>query len=174
MKERRKSVPDRESRDLRILENLFRLTKFAEAGKVFLYRSFGTEAGTDRIAAELARNGREIFYPRTEEDGLVLVRYTGQPFKKGRFSCLEPEGNAFGGIPDVCVTPLLAVDSAFRRLGYGGGWYDRYFAGKGRDVYKIGICYDFQIVDYIPDEAHDVPLDAIVSDRRVLRREEKE
>lgn len=173
MKELRGAVPDREERDARILGNLCRLDRFAQAETVFLYKAFGTEAGTDLIAAKILADGRRIFYPRTEGEEILLVPYTGQPFRKGRFSCPEPEGDIFSGTPDVCIAPLLAADLRFRRLGYGGGFYDRYFHGKGRNVYKIGIGYDFQIESRIPDEAHDVPLDAIVSDKRILCREEK-
>lgn len=75
---------------------------------------------------------------------------------------------------DVCVAPLLAADGQFRRLGYGGGYYDRYFAREGRGAFKIGICYDVQLIKTIPAEAHDARLDVIVTDKRVLRREKAE
>ena len=50
------------------------------------------------------------------------------------------------------------------------GYYDRFLANQGKTALKIGICYDFQIVDKIPAEGHDVPADAIVTDARIFRR----
>lgn len=58
----------------------------------------------------------------------------------------------------------------FRRLGYGGGYYDKYLSGKGKGMRKIGICYDFQLTDGLPSEEHDVLLDALVTDARILVR----
>ena len=73
-------------------------------------------------------------------------------------------------LPQVCVLPLLAADKSFRRLGYGGGFYDRWLARNGGGVFKVGVGYDFQLLDEIPAEAHDVLLDAVVTDARVLLR----
>ena len=74
----------------------------------------------------------------------------------------------------LILVPALACDRQGYRLGYGGGYYDRYFAREGRGAFKIGICYDVQLIKTIPAEAHDARLDVIVTDKRVLRREKAE
>lgn len=92
---------------------------------------------------------------------MVAVRYTGQPLVRGAFGIEEPCGEPFAGVPDVCVAPLLAADGQFRRLGYGGGYYDRYFAREGRGAFKIGICYDVQLIKTIPARRMNARLDVI-------------
>jgi 5-formyltetrahydrofolate cyclo-ligase len=66
----------------------------------------------------------------------------------------------------VIVVPTLGFDDSLNRLGYGGGYYDRFLA-KQRDALKIGLCYEEGHVKKIPIEKHDIPLDCIISEKRV-------
>lgn len=174
MKAVRAAVEGRAAADRAIGEALLALPEVAAAKSLFVYKSFGTEADTGAILAALCGAGKEVFLPRVENGEMVAVRYTGQPLARGAFGIEEPCGEPFAGAPDVCIAPLLAADGQFRRLGYGGGYYDRYFAREGRGAFKIGICYDVQLIKTIPAEAHDARLDVIVTDKRVLRREKAE
>ncbi len=170
MKARRAAAQDRLLRDEKILHNLLSLEMFSAGKRYFVYKSFGVEADTSQLVAELLRRGKEVYLPRTCGKEMVLVRYEGQAFVQGAYGIAEPVGAASNALPDVCVLPMLAGDADCRRLGYGGGYYDRFLANQGKTALKIGICYDFQIVDKIPAEGHDVPADAIVTDARIFRR----
>ena len=172
MKAARQNAPDRAARDAKIFENFFALPRVAAADSFFLYRSFGAEADTARIARELERRGKVIWYPRVRGQEMEVVRWVGQPFARGPFGIEEPVGEGEDARPDVVVLPLLAADKQCRRLGYGGGFYDRYLAGAGQAAYKVGIGYAFQVVESLPAEAHDVPADAVVTDERVLFRKQ--
>ena len=171
MKALRAAANDRAGRDGRIFQNLFSLPRFCRAESFFVYHSVGTEAETLRIIRELSARGKRVYLPRVEGRGMVAVRYCGQALAEGRFKTPEPTGEAVseGETIEVCVLPLLAADERFRRLGYGGGFYDRYLSSRA-DMLKIGICYDFQLLAEVPAEAHDVALDAIVTDCRILVR----
>ena len=173
MKPRRASLADRGLRDSKIFENLFSCPAFADAEGVFIYCSLAEEADTRRIIRELLARGKKVYLPRTEGKEMLAVRYTGE-LRPGKFGVSEPVGEETADKPDVCVLPLLAADSRFRRLGYGGGYYDRYLSRKGKNMLKIGICYDFQLVGEVPSEEHDVLLDALVTDARVIVRETSE
>ena len=70
---------------------------------------------------------------------------------------------------DMIIVPLLAFDDDLQRLGFGGGWYDRFLAGQP-DALKIGFAYEFQHADQIPVEPHDIPLDLIITQKRVIRK----
>lgn len=169
MKAVRAAVKDRSAADRAIGEALLALPEVAAAESLLVYKSFGTEADTGAVLAALCDAGKRVFLPRVENGKMVAVLYT-EPLVRGAFGIEEPCGEPFAGVPDVCVVPLLAADRQFRRLGYGGGYYDRYFARTGAGTFKVGICYDAQLIKTIPAEAHDVLMDAIVTDRRVLRR----
>jgi 5-formyltetrahydrofolate cyclo-ligase len=70
--------------------------------------------------------------------------------------------------PDLAFVPGIAFDLNCFRIGYGGGYYDR-FLGK-RKCFKVGICFDFQIVERIPHEAFDIRMDIVISEKREIRR----
>ena len=174
MKALRAAVGDRAPLDAKIFENLFACPAVARAEGVFVYCSFAAEADTRGIIRELLARGKRVYLPRTEGREMFAVRYTGGEIRTGKFGIPEPVGAETADKPDACILPLLAADGQFRRLGYGGGYYDRYFSRKGADLYKIGLCYDFQIVGEVPSEPHDVLLDALVTDARVLLRASSE
>ena len=174
MKARRAAAQDRPERDEKILQNLFSLREVLEGKRFFVYNSFGSEADTSRLIAELLRRGKEVYLPRTCGKEMQLVRYHGQALVQGAYGIAEPVGAALDVLPDVCVLPMLAGDAACRRLGYGGGYYDRFLTQRGESALKVGICYDFQLVEEIPAEGHDVPADAIVTDARICRRNSTE
>lgn len=74
------------------------------------------------------------------------------------------------GTFDLIVVPLLAFDDDLHRLGYGGGWYDRFLAAQP-DAFKIGLAYDIQRSgSMIPVELHDIPLDAIVTESGMITK----
>ncbi len=173
MKALRDGAADRPARDDAIFKNLFSLPYFTEGESFFLYNAFGSEAATARIVRELLARGRQVYLPRVEGRDMLPVRYVGQPLSVGRYGIAEPQGEAFGGFPQVCLLPMLAADRACRRLGYGGGYYDRWLAraeAAGADVRKVGICYAFQVTERLPAEPHDISPDVIVTDEEILYR----
>ena len=72
----------------------------------------------------------------------------------------------------MILVPVVAFDSLCHRIGYGGGWYDRWLFSQAR-VLKIGLAYETQKVQSVPAEAHDVPLDMIVTEKAVYQRANK-
>lgn len=101
---------------------------------------------------------------------MIPVKYSEDcPMTKNKYGIAEPLGEAYRGRIDVTVLPLLAVDGAGNRLGYGGGYYDKFLSRT--QCLKMGYCYDFQVLDrpFSCFEAHDVRLDMVVTDRRIIR-----
>lgn len=87
--------------------------------------------------------------------------------KRGAYGIPEPVSGA-DEPAEICVTPLLAVDKDGYRLGYGGGYYDRYFASHP-NVLRVGICYAGQAVETLPHGEFDLPVHAIVTEEGVRR-----
>ncbi len=158
--------------DAEIFQRLFSFSPFEEGKDYFVYYSYGSEADTRAIVRELLRRGKRVYLPHTDGENMYLVRYVGQTMRLGAYGIEEPIGEDENVVPDVCVVPFLAADERCRRLGYGGGYYDRYFAklrrSSAKKCFTVGIGYDFQILTEIPCEPHDAALDAIVTDRRVI------
>jgi 5-formyltetrahydrofolate cyclo-ligase len=67
---------------------------------------------------------------------------------------------------DLILVPGLAFSQDRHRLGRGGGFFDRLLAGRAKQAFKLGVCFSFQLLDSVPTEAHDIVMDAIVTDNR--------
>ena len=174
MKKRRADNANRDVKEVLLVENFFALLssifpKMQGAGTgltVFVYQSFSSEAPTDLLVERLLAQGVKVCAPRVENQEMVAVEYT-EDFTLSTLGIREPVGQAFAGKIDLVVTPLLAVDEQGNRLGYGGGYYDRFFE-KNMQALKVGYAFDFQIVESVPVEENDVPLDYTVTDKRVI------
>ena len=91
----------------------------------------------------------------------------GASLYESGFGTLAPSELAPKAEPDVVIMPLLGFDARGTRLGYGGGYYDRTLAAMAKKPRLVGLAFAAQELDRIPREAHDVPLDAIVTEAGV-------
>ncbi len=151
----------RQAADKKITE--YFLQTFSGFESYFIYNSFRSEASTRGIIAALLKMDKRVYCPRVTERHMQCVPY-GE-MHVGAYGIDEPEGQPYSGKIDVCVTPLLAVDARGYRLGYGGGYYDRYFAQN--EILKVGIGYNFQITDRQFRGGFDVPLDCFICERGI-------
>lgn len=135
----------------------------------FIYYSFGSEADTRAIIGRLLAAGKRVYLPRVEGKGIVPVQYFGdeRALVKNGYGICEPTGQAYGGQIEVCLTPLLAVNPKGFRLGYGGGYYDRFF-GSHPEILKAGVGYFLQLTDEFKEDAWDKPLDLFVCERGII------
>lgn len=97
---------------------------------------------------------------------MTFRRYRlGDPLRSNRFGIAEPAGGVCVPMTalSVVLMPLVAFSDEGRRIGMGGGFYDRYFASTGRPL-LVGVAHEFQRLDHIPHRDWDVPLDAVVTE----------
>ncbi|MCR4443072.1 MAG: 5-formyltetrahydrofolate cyclo-ligase [Peptococcaceae bacterium] len=91
----------------------------------------------------------------------------------GTFGIPEPKAEFLRKVPpgqvDLALLPGVAFDLSGGRLGYGGGYYDRFLGSLRPGCPKIGLAYEFQLVSVLPAEEHDLPVDMVVTDRQVYR-----
>lgn len=116
----------------------------------------------------LHARGHPILLPETPKRGNPLIFrhwYPGAPMVRERFGTLRPEGEV--GVPAVLFVPLLAFDRTGRRLGYGGGYYDRTLAGLAGAV-AIGCAFAAQELDEVPAGDYDARLAAIATERGMI------
>lgn len=129
---------------------------------VLVYLSYSSELSTEPLIDKLLEMGVTVYAPRVEGKEMTAVKY-GDDFVISGRGIREPIGERFDGDVDITLVPLLAVDGQGNRLGYGGGYYDRYLA-KHTSCLKIGYCFDFQVLQNVPSEGTDVPLNIVVTD----------
>jgi 5-formyltetrahydrofolate cyclo-ligase len=119
------------------------------------------------LIVRLMDRGQPVALPVVlgEEEPLELRLWQeGAPLYEAGFGTLAPEDGALRVEPDVILMPLLGFDRHGTRLGYGGGYYDRTLAHLARRPRLVGFAFARQEIDHIPRDAHDVPLDAIVTE----------
>lgn len=167
IKERKKKFSADElimqSMDITIQLEKHRLYQTADT--ILLYHSMPDEVNTHGLIAALHKQGRRVLLPRIKnEEELELVRYNGKLSLRmsERYGILEPDGEPFTEYEsiDLAIIPGMAFALNGKRLGRGRGYYDRLLA-KIPTTYKLGLCFPFQILDAIPSDDHDVPMDEV-------------
>lgn len=171
MKQRRADNANRDVKEILLADNLLRALNergFAtgEGRKIFVYLSFSSEAPTDKLIDDLLEQGWQVYAPRVDGKEMYAVEY-GDDFTLSALGIREPLGKVYDGTVDAVVVPMLAVDEQGGRLGYGGGYYDRYLSVHTESL-RIAYGFDFQIVRQVPTETHDIKMDGIVTDKRVV------
>lgn len=145
-----------------IMEALESTPQFQKAQTVMLYSSLPDEVRTTAFI-EKWRNRKRIILPTVVGDDIVPVELTPDtPFAIGDFNILEPQNRPYTGGYDLIVVPGMAFDRVGNRLGRGKGYYDR-FLSQNQSVYKIGICFGFQIVGNVPTEPTDIRMDEVLA-----------
>ncbi len=93
---------------------------------------------------------------------------TYDDLKQGKFDILEPMTLEYRGVIDVIFVPGLAFDKQGVRLGYGMGFYDRFFC-KISPILKIGVCYEEDMLDELPKDRHDISMDIILTNKQIYK-----
>lgn len=141
--------------------------QIAETHKVIgIYAAFNNEVDTYGIIETLLwDSSKVIVLPRIEEGQMNFYRIESlQDLQKGHFGVLEPIGNELM-VPDIMLTPLSAFNSSLHRIGYGKGYYDKYFAKH--PCFKAGLAYDFQKINEDFQDKTDIALDVIITEKKV-------
>ena len=159
-------------------ERVLALPQWAAARDILLYLSVKNEVDTYALAGQALAEGRGLLLPRCRPDApgfLDLGRIAAlSEVRPGRYGIPEPPAGrcrppeAFA--PDLILVPGLAFDLTGRRLGFGGGYYDRLLALPAMaQACVVGLAYAFQIVTRLPAESWDRPMDAVVTERTTHR-----
>ena len=168
MKTLRAALPPqlRKEAALRVYEAVTQLPEFKEAKTLFCYASAGDELATERITAAHP----QVAFPKVFGDG-VMRFYCGGEMVAGFRDIKEPQGGkeAIPQTGDLMLLPGLAFGEDGSRLGYGGGYYDRYLAGCEIQPIRCGIGYEAQVLPQVPTEPTDQKLDLLITDQKIRR-----
>lgn len=137
--------------------------KFRQAKVIYCYDNIKNEVSLYNLQKEILKDKKILALPRIDEG--VMNFYIIEDFDDlacGYMGIFEPKEQCREApAPDIVLVPGVAFTKDGFRLGYGGGFYDRFLSHA--DTYSIGVAYDFQIVQTLPVEEHDICLDEIIT-----------
>lgn len=161
----------------RIAQKMLVLLEVKEAQNILLYSAFRSEVETEELGMLFLRQGKTLCLPlcrpRDKDLAAIVVREEDFPLPLGYQGIPEPVWRADAVFPaqelDMVILPGLLFDRNGNRLGYGGGYYDRFLAGKAPQALRLGLAFSCQLVFSIPAQNHDMRLDLLVTEKEVLR-----
>lgn len=147
-----------------VCEKVMSLTPWREARTVLLYHPLPDEVDTLRLIDAALRESKVVLLPVVTGDEMELRCYEGD-LQEGPFHILEPSLSSppfyrYEEI-DVAIVPGMGFDGQGHRLGRGKGYYDKFLSRCGT-LYKVGVCFSFQMFERIPHESHDILMDEVV------------
>lgn len=164
----RNALEKREEKSRQIAAHILESAAYQNTERIFTFVSMGSEVETEEIIRQAWRDGKAVAVPKTEkhrEMHFYEIRSLAE-LSEGRFGVREPKGGAVC-VPkegDLLLVPGLLFDGKKNRLGYGGGYYDTYFA-KHKEGKRIGLAFAAQrFAEELPTEETDVPLDAVITE----------
>jgi len=159
------SVKDRKIRSEAVIRHLEDSPEFKNAKTIFIYWAMDDEIDTKEFIVKWAGRKRFIL-PAINGEELYLKEFTGvHKLKNGDlYSIPEPDGIPFHdlGSIDLAIVPGIAFDRHNNRMGRGKAYYDKILSKLKGKTHLIGICYDFQMVEKVPVEPHDIKMDGVI------------
>ena len=162
----------------RIMKRIVRMDQFQEAITIFIYVDFRSEVITGPLIEYMLESGKNVVVPVTlvREKDLLAVSITdpNRELVPGYCSIPEPimgirESQAVSpDIIDIIFLPGSVFDERGGRMGYGGGYYDRFVSAKAPQALRVGLAYELQMVQHAPLQDHDEFLDFIVTEERTV------
>jgi 5-formyltetrahydrofolate cyclo-ligase len=158
------SPEDRTAAGRQLRDAVLELPEMQMAGTVAAYASVGTEPDTRGLLFALWKRGTYVLLPVLQPDGeLDWASYEGPdslaPGPRGLLEPVEPRRGVIAiTSADLIIVPAVAVDRAGRRLGRGGGSYDRALARVGEAIQTVALLYDGELVTRVPAGPHDQPV----------------
>ena len=156
---------------------LYSLPEFQKAKNIMFYVSFNSEVDTKEIIKQLlTKKEKSVIVPFVLKNNPILQLSELKNFNElepKTFGILEPKDSYIREFNheklDIVLIPGMVFDEFGHRIGYGYGYYDRFLKKLKSHTQKIGLAYDFQVFDKIPEEIHDIPVDIIVTETRIIR-----
>jgi len=159
-----------------INNKLNHLSEFKEALNVSTYVSKSKEVGTIDFIMKALRNGKNVLIPIVEK-GKKDLRFSQllgmEELEEGSFGVLEPKENfrrfISGSEVDIAIIPGVVWSIEGHRIGYGKGYYDRYLSSLDKNIPTVGLSYDFQLKSKVPVRKHDIGVQIIVTESKIIR-----
>ena len=161
----RKKIKSKDEKSDRIFEIIINDKDYINSKSIAIYKNLDDEVRTNRLIEYSIKIGKIVSLPVVE--GNVMNFYLvneNTKYSKSKYGIEEPISNIIIKDIDLFVIPGVVFGLDFNRIGYGGGFYDKYLDNKS---IKIGICFNEQIVPSIDSDVNDIKMDKIITDENV-------
>ena len=181
---RRDSIPPEQKalQETSIEKRLFELDNFKKANSILMYVSFRSEVNTRKFLDDIHKMGKKLILPLVDARHKVLKLYEvkdNSELAPGYMGIPEPDVRENRRVTikdiDLVVIPGTGFDIQGNRLGYGGGYYDRLLGYESKQLAEVehiptvALAFEEQIGEEIPAEPHDIQVDMIITDKRLIR-----
>lgn len=158
--------------DREIINRLKNEDYYKNGENIFVYIGFNSEIDTKIFINEALKDRKRIYVPKVIGREMILIKINSlENLVTNKYGILEPIGDKSDldvNNLDLIIMPGVAFDRNGNRIGYGGGYYDRFLEGENIHCKRVALAYDFQILDNIESEEHDIKVNYIISEKRVL------
>lgn len=161
-----------------ICDKIQQLSVFQEAKTIMAYLPFRNEVDVTPLFDDLWKQGKRVVIPVCERKNIVLIpselRDIKEDLQFGTWGILEPKEDKMRPVQpqdiDLVIVPGVAFDPACHRLGYGGGYYDRFLPRLKEHTPKIAVAFDLQILAALAPDIYDIPMDAVLTEEKEYYR----
>ncbi len=158
-----------------IIYNLLELEQFMKSKNVFCYLSFRSEVPTPNIIKYCQQNEKNVYIPICNDDikEMIISLYDKNvELITSSYGVQEASPKTIKisdrNVLDIALMPGAVFDINGYRIGYGAGYYDKFYAHTNKQIYKVALAYSFQIVDEVPNDDFDIPVDCIVTEKGII------
>lgn len=166
---------EKEIMDNEIFNKLKNTELYKNARNIFIYISFSNEINTINIIKKALEDKKDVFIPKiykTNKSMKAIKLNSFDDLKKNSMGILEPIDDSKyieKENIDLIVVPGVVFDKDCNRIGYGGGYYDRYLKDIAYKNNKVVLAYDLQVIDKIESEEHDIKVDYIITNTKIIK-----
>lgn len=161
-----------------IIDQIKGMEAFRQANTIMMYLDFRKEVKTEELVRCCLQEGKEVAVPVTvvRERQLIpsVIKHYPDDITSGTWGIPEPKADCLRPVEpeliDLVIVPGVAYDVACNRLGYGGGFYDRFLRRTRQDAIFIAPAFELQILENVYPEAHDYPVHYIITEKRIISR----
>ncbi|WP_313339414.1 5-formyltetrahydrofolate cyclo-ligase [Sedimentibacter sp.] len=160
-----------------IMNKLTSLDEYKSSKVVFIYMSFKNEVNTYELIERMLSEHKRVVIPYTDTKNTEIIPSEIKQLKDdlvlNSFGYYEPVLEKIKQVKpeelDLIITPGVVFDESLNRVGFGKGYYDRILSKKRKDTKVIAVAYEFQVIDKVPTEPHDIKMDMIITEERIIQ-----
>ena len=170
------NVSERHEKSGSAIENFWSLPQMKHWSTLFIYVNFRSELETLELINRCLSQGKRVAVPLVDASTVsmipLLIKDPAKDLVPGYYDIPEPDPQQSLRVAaleiDAAVIPGSVFDIHGGRLGYGGGYYDRFLVNDAPQAKRIGFAFEMQVVEDVPVQPHDQPLDILVTEKRIV------